>query len=100
MLKGELNELLKKGDEQIKEIKDQQIILITNYIKEKYQLERGDIIIYNGFKVVIVGFDYEGNASHIKLRYRRIKYTGALDNITYKAELKHGYERDGKFKNL
>ena len=35
----QLKELLKQGDNQIKEIKQQQLILIANFIKDNYGYE-------------------------------------------------------------
>ena len=97
MKKSELNDFLRQGDEQIKKIKEEQLTLIANYIKEQYKLERGDIVIYNGFRVVIVGFNYEHNVTHMKIHYRRIKHNGTLDNVTYRAGINYKFERDGKY---
>ena len=56
----ELNKLLRYGNNQIKEIKEQQLLLIANYVKDNFQLEIGTIIITNNMRVVIVGFEYNG----------------------------------------
>ena len=54
----QLKELLKQGDNQIKEIKQQQSVLITNFIKDNYGYEIGTIILVNNIKGVISGFVY------------------------------------------
>ena len=46
----QLKELLKQGDNQIKEIKQQQLLLIENFIKNKYGYEIGTIILINNIK--------------------------------------------------
>ena len=54
----QLKELLKQGDNQIKEIKKQQLMLINNFIKDNYDYEIGTIILVNNIKGVISGFVY------------------------------------------
>ena len=69
----QLKELLKQGDNQIKEIKQQQLLLIENFIRNNYGYEIGTIILVNNIKGAIVGFVY-----NVKLRKFEIdgKYTG------------------------
>ena len=96
MLKGELNDLLKQGDKAIEKIKEQQKELLANYISKNYQIEKGDKLLIQGMTVVVVGFDVEGSTHNIKLRYKRIKYSGALDNVAYYTPIKY-YENLGKY---
>lgn len=83
MNKQDLNRLIRIAEQKKKEIDSEVEQLVRNYAKDNYYIEEYDIVMYNGFKVVIVGFMTEGKAESIKVRYKRIKYTGALDNIVY-----------------
>ena len=96
MLKGELNKLLKEGDNAIKKIKEKQEELVAAYISKNYQIEKGDKLVMKGMTIVVVGFDVEGNTHTLKMRYKRIKYSGALDNVAYYTPIKY-YENLGKY---
>ena len=96
MLKGELNDLLKQGEAEIEKIKEQQLILIANYISKKYNIEKGDKLLVNGFTVVVVGFEVEGNTHNIKVKYKRIRHNGNLDNVVFKTQIKY-YDNLGKY---
>ena len=70
----QLKELLKQGDNQIKEIKQQQLLLIENFIKNKYGYEIGTIILINNIKGVIVGFVYNSLDKSIDIKYKQLKH--------------------------
>ena len=91
----QLKELLKQGDNQIKQIKEQQLTLINNFIKDNYGYEVGTIILVNNVKGVIVGFVYNILDKSINIKYRQLKYNGSLASITYTVKLRK-YEIDGK----
>lgn len=91
----QLKELLKQGDNQIKQIKEQQLLLIENFIKNKYGYEIGTIILINNIKGVIVGFVYNTLDKSIHIKYKQLKHNGSLASLTYTVKLRK-YEIDGK----
>ena len=92
----QLKELLKQGDNQIKQIKEQQLLLIANFIKDNYDYEIGTIILVNNIKGAIVGFVYNVLDKSIHIKYRQVKYNGSLASLIYTVKLKK-YKTDGKF---
>ena len=92
----QLNELLKEGDNQIKEIKKQQSVLITNFIKNNYGYEIGTIILINNIKGVIVGFVYNSLDKSIDVKYKQLKYNNTLASMIYNVKLRK-FETDGKY---
>ena len=92
----QLKELLKQGDNQIKEIKQQQLLLIENFIKNKYGYEIGTIILINNIKGVIVGFVYNSLDKSIDVKYKQLKYNNTLASIVYSVKLRK-FEIDGKY---
>ena len=91
----QLKELLKEGDNQIKEIKKQQLLLIENFIKVNYDYEIGTIILINNIKGVIVGFVYNTLDKSIDIKYKQLKYKNTLASIVYSVKLRK-FEIDGK----
>ena len=91
----QLKELLKQGDNQIKEIKKQQSVLITNFIKDNYDYELGTIILVNNIKGVISGFVYNLLDKIIYIKYRQLKHNGSLDSFLYTTKLRK-FETNGK----
>ena len=92
----QLKELLKEGDNQIKEIKKQQLLLIENFIKVNYDYEIGTIILINNIKGVIVGFVYNSLDKSIDVKYKQLKYNNTLASIVYSVKLRK-FEIDGKY---
>ena len=92
----QLKELLKQGDNQIKEIKQQQLLLIENFIKNNYGYEKGTIILVNNIKGVIVGFVYNSLDKSIDVKYKQLKHNGSLASIVYKIKLRK-FETNGQF---
>lgn len=92
----QLKELLKQGDNQIKEIKQQQLLLIENFIKNNYGYEIGTIILINNIKGVIVGFVYNSLDKSIDVKYKQLKYNNTLASIVYNVKLRK-FEVDGKY---
>ena len=92
----QLKELLKQGDNQIKQIKEQQLLLIENFIKDRYGYEIGTIILINNIKGVIVGFVYNSLDKSIDVKYKQLKYNNTLASIVYNVKLRK-FEVDGKF---
>ena len=92
----QLKELLKQGDNQIKEIKQQQLLLIENFIKNNYGYERGTIILINNIKGVIVGFVYNSLDKSIDVKYKQLKYNNTLASMIYNVKLRK-FETDGKY---
>ena len=92
----QLKELLKEGDNQIKEIKQQQLLLIENFIKNNYGYEIGTIILINNIKGVIVGFIYNSLDKSIDVKYKQLKHNGSLASIVYTIKLRK-FETDGQF---
>lgn len=92
----QLKELLKQGDNQIKEIKQQQLLLIENFIKNNYGYEIGTIILINNIKGVIVGFVYNSLDKSIDVKYKQLKYNNTLTSIVYNVKLRK-FEIDGKY---
>ena len=92
----QLKELLKQGDNQIKEIKQQQLLLIENFIKNNYGYEIGTIILINNIKGVIVGFVYNTLDKSIDIKYKQLKYNNTLTSIVYSVKLRK-FEIDGKY---
>ena len=92
----QLKELLKQGDNQIKEIKQQQLLLIANFIKNNYGYEKGTIILVNNIKGVIVGFVYNSLDKSIDVKYKQLKHNGSLASIVYKIKLRK-FETNGQF---
>ena len=91
----QLKELLKQGDNQIKEIKQQQLLLIENFIKNNYGYEIGTIILINNIKGVIVGFVYNSLDKSIDVKYKQLKHNGSLASVLYTTKLRK-FETDGK----
>ena len=91
----QLKELLKQGDNQIKEIKQQQLTLIENFIKDNYGYQIGTIILVNNIKGAIVGFVYNVLDKSIHIKYKQLKHNGSLASLTYTVKLRK-YEIDGK----
>ena len=91
----QLKELLKQGDNQIKEIKQQQLLLIENFIRNNYGYEIGTIILINNIKGVIVGFVYNTLDKSIDIKYKQLKYNNTLASIVYSVKLRK-FEIDGK----
>ena len=92
----QLKELLKQGDNQIKEIKQQQLLLIENFIKNNYGYEIGTIILFNNIKGVIVGFIYNSLDKSIDVQYKQLKYNNTLSPVVFKVKLRK-FEIDGKY---
>ncbi len=93
----QLKELLKQGDNQIKEIKKQQLLLIENFIRNNYGYEIGTIILINSIiKGVIVGFVYNSLNKSIDVKYKQLKYNNTLASIVYNVKLRK-FEIDGKY---
>lgn len=92
----QLKELLKQGDNQIKEIKQQQLLLIENFIRNKYGYEIGTIILINNIKGVIVGFVYNSLDKSIDIKYKQLKYNNTLASMIYNIKLRK-FETDGKY---
>ena len=92
----QLKELLKQGDNQIKQIKEQQLLLIENFIKNKYGYEIGTIILINNIKGVIVGFVYNSLDKSIDVKYKQLKYNNTLASMIYNVKLRK-FETDGKY---
>ena len=92
----QLKELLKQGDNQIKQIKEQQLLLIENFIKNNYGYEIGTIILINNIKGVIVGFVYNSLDKSIDVKYKQLKYNNTLASIVYSVKLRK-FEIDGKY---
>ena len=91
----QLKELLKQGDNQIKEIKQQQLLLIENFIRNNYGYEIGTIILINNIKGVIVGFVYNSLDKSIDVKYKQLKHNGNLASVLYTTKLRK-FETDGK----
>ena len=91
----QLKELLKQGDNQIKQIKEQQLMLIANFIKNNYGYEIGTIILINNIKGVIVGFVYNSLDKSIDVKYKQLKYNNTLASMIYNVKLRK-FETDGK----
>ena len=96
-LNNDIKLLLKQGEEQIKEIKEQQLLIINNYIKSTFGLEKGTIILVNNMRGVIVGFVYNALDSSIDIKYRKLSFKETLEGHTYTTKLKPHIEVDGKF---
>lgn len=92
----QLKELLKQGDNQIKEIKQQQLLLIENFIRNNYGYEIGTIILINNIKGVIVGFVYNSLDKSIDVKYKQLKYNNTLASMIYNVKLRK-FEVDGKY---
>ena len=92
----QLKELLKEGDNQIKQIKEQQLLLIENFIKSNYGYEKNTIILVNNIKGVIVGFVYNSLDKSIDVKYKQLKHNGSLASIVYTIKLRK-FETDGQF---
>ena len=92
----QLKELLKQGDNQIKEIKQQQLLLIANFIKNNYGYEKNTIILVNNIKGVIVGFVYNSLDKSIDVKYKQLKHNGSLASVLYTTKLRK-FEIDGKY---
>ena len=92
----QLKELLKQGDNQIKEIKQQQLLLIENFIKNNYGYEIGTIILINNIKGVIVGFIYNSLDKSIDVQYKQLKYNNTLSPVAFNVKLRK-FEIDGKY---
>ena len=92
----QLKELLKQGDNQIKQIKQQQLLLIENFIKNNYGYEIGTIILINNIKGVIVGFVYNSLDKSIDVKYKQLKYNNTLASMIYNVKLRK-FETDGKY---
>ena len=92
----QLKELLKQGDNQIKEIKEHQLLLIEYFIKNKYGYEIGTIILINNIKGVIVGFVYNSLDKSIDVKYKQLKYNNTLASMIYNVKLRK-FETDGKY---
>ena len=92
----QLKELLKQGDNQIKEIKQQQLLLIENFIRNNYGYEIGTIILINNIKGVIVGFVYNSLDKSIDVKYKQLKYNNTLASIVYNVKLRK-FKIDGKY---
>ena len=92
----QLKELLKEGDNQIKEIKKQQLLLIENFIKSNYGYEKNTIILVNNIRGVIVGFVYNSLDKSIDVKYKQLKHNGSLASIIYTIKLRK-FETDGQF---
>ena len=92
----QLKELLKQGDNQIKQIKEQQLMLIANFIKDNYDYEKGTIILVNNIKGVIVGFVYNSLDKSIDVKYKQLKHNGSLASVLYTTKLRK-FEIDGKY---
>ena len=91
-----LKNLLKIGDNNIKKIKEEQLLLISNFIKENYGYEIGTIILINNIKGVIVGFVYNSLDKSIDIKYKQLKYNNTLASIIYNVKLRK-FEIDGKY---
>ena len=91
-----LKALLKVGDNQIKQIKEEQLLLIANFIKDNYGYEKGTIILVNNIKGVIVGFVYNSLDKSIDVKYKQLKYNNTLASIIYNVKLRK-FEIDGKY---
>ena len=92
----QLKDLLKQGDNQIKQIKEQQLLLIANFIKDNYGYEKNTIILVNNIKGVIVGFVYKALDKAIDIKYKQLKHNGSLASITYTIKLRK-FKTDGQF---
>ena len=92
----QLKELLKQGDNQIKQIKEQQLLLIENFIKNNYGYEIGTIILINNIKGVIVGFVYNSLDKSIDVKYKQLKYNNTLASMIYNVKLRK-FVTDGKY---
>ena len=92
----QLKELLKQGDNQIKEIKQQQLLLIENFIRNNYGYEIGTIILINNIKGVIIGFVYNSLDKSIDVKYKQLKYNNTLASMIYNVKLRK-FEIDGKY---
>ena len=92
----QLKELLKQGDNQIKQIKEQQLLLINNFIKDNYGYEIGTIILVNNVRGVIIGFVYNLLDKSIHIKYKQLKHNGSLASIIYTVKLRK-FETDGKY---
>ena len=92
----QLKELLKQGDNQIKQIKEQQLLLIANFIKNNYGYEKNTIILVNNIKGVIVGFVYNSLDKSIDVKYKQLKHNGSLASVLYTTKLRK-FETDGKY---
>ena len=92
----QLKDLLKQGDNQIKEIKQQQLLLIKNFIKNNYGYEIGTIILINNIKGAIVGFVYNSLDKSIDVKYKQLKYNNTLASMIYNVKLRK-FETDGKY---
>ena len=92
----QLKELLKQGDNQIKQIKEQQLLLIANFIKNNYGYEKNTIILVNNIKGVIVGFVYNSLDKSIDVKYKQLKYNNTLASMIYNVKLRK-FETDGKY---
>ena len=91
-----LKALLKVGDNQIKQIKEEQLLLIANFIKDNYGYEKGTIILVNNIKGVIVGFIYNSLDKSIDVKYKQLKHNGSLASIVYSVKLRK-FKIDGKY---
>ena len=92
----QLKELLKQGDNQIKQIKEQQVLLIANFIKSNYGYEKNTIILVNNIRGVIVGFVYNSLDKSIDVKYKQLKHNRSLASIVYTIKLRK-FEIDGTY---
>lgn len=97
MKKTELKALLKKGDEAIDAIREEQLTLVANYIFDTYNIEKGDKLVIKGVTVVVVGFEVDGTGYTIKIRYKRIRYDGNIDNVVFTSPIIRHIKNLGKY---
>lgn len=97
MKKTELKELLREADKAIATIKDQQMLLVANYIFDTYNIEKGDKLVIKGVTVVVVGFEVDGTGYTIKIRYKRIRYDGNIDNVVFTSPIIRHIKNLGKY---
>lgn len=85
--KEQLITFIKKGNDTIKGIQNDQLILVKNFVKKFYGLEIGNVVMLNDTKIKVKDISFTDNGKKLTLHYQRVKFNGSVESMIYTTQI-------------
>lgn len=87
MTKDKLLENVRKGDDIIKGIQEDQLIIIKNFVQINFNIIEGDIFLLNDKKIKLHHLSFTEGGKKINLHYQLVKANGKAESTIFTARL-------------
>lgn len=83
--KEQMLQAIRDRDEAIKGVKESQVAIVVNYVKNVYDIAEKDIFFLNDTKVKLHHITYSDSGRKINLHYQRVKHNGGVESTIFTA---------------